>query len=117
MADTRNHAEDIAQRLMQQRAAFTAAGEVSVEERRARLQQVINLLVAYHEPLADAMGEDFGGRHPGYSIMNDILGTLGSLKHTRDHLEKWMQADKRPPFFPYDQLGAEAWVMYQPKGW
>jgi coniferyl-aldehyde dehydrogenase len=27
-----------------------------------------------------------------------------------------MAVDKRQPFMPYDQFGAEAWVQYQPKG-
>ncbi|MNZ74098.1 Coniferyl aldehyde dehydrogenase [compost metagenome] len=48
--------------------------------------------------------------------MNDVLGSLASLKHARDHLEEWMQPQERQPFAPYDQLGAKARVMYQPKG-
>lgn len=85
-------------------------------DRRARIQQVIDLLVEYKQPLVDAMGTDFGVRHPGYSIMNDILGSLASLKHTRDSLENWLGPESRPPGSPADQLGAKAWVRYQPKG-
>lgn len=48
--------------------------------------------------------------------MNDVLGALASLKYARDHLQDWMQDDPRALFAPYDQLGAKAWVMYQPKG-
>lgn len=112
----RSHVDDIARLRKRQQAAFTAAGEVPAEERVRRLQQVIDLLVDYHEPLVEAMGADFGGRHPGYSLMNDVLGSLGSLKYVRDHLASWMEPEARTPFAPYDQLGAEAWVMYQPKG-
>ncbi|GAA0680129.1 coniferyl aldehyde dehydrogenase [Marinobacterium maritimum] len=104
-----------------QQQAFNRAGAVSAETRKARIQQVIDLLVDHCDALADAMGTDFGegasgGRPRAFSIMNDILGSLGSLKHARDHLEQWMQADPRTPFAPYDQLGGQAEVLHQPKG-
>ena len=102
--------------LAAQKAAFTAAGAVDGATRRRRIQTAIDLLVKYHTPLVAALDEDFGGRHPGFSLMNDVLGSLASLKHARDHFEPWMAADKRQAFAPYDQLGAEAWVQYQPKG-
>lgn len=102
--------------LREQKAAFNAQGAVTAVARRARIQRVIDMLVAHHEALAEAMDADFGGRPQGFSLMNDVLGSLGSLKHARDHLEGWMQDEPRPVFSPYDQLGAEAWVMYQPKG-
>lgn len=102
--------------LREQKAAFSAQGAVTAVARRARIQRVIDMLVAHHEALAEAMDADFGGRPQGFSLMNDVLGSLGSLKHARDHLEGWMQDEPRPVFSPYDQLGAEAWVMYQPKG-
>ena len=102
--------------LQQQRQAFNAAGAVSAAERKRRIQTAIDLLVKYHKPLVEAMDADFGGRPKGYSLMNDVLGSLTSLKYARDHFEPWMASEPRTPFPPYDQLGAQAWVMYQPKG-
>lgn len=102
--------------LAAQRKAFDHEGMVDAATRKRRLQAVIDLLVAEQQTLVEAMDSDFGGRHPGYGLMNDILGALASLKHARDHVEGWMQRDPRPAFPPYDQLGAEAWVQYQPKG-
>ncbi|GAA0796151.1 coniferyl aldehyde dehydrogenase [Marinobacterium sediminicola] len=104
-----------------QQQAFNREGAVSAETRKARIQQVIDLLVDHCDALADAMGADFGegtsgGRPRAFSIMNDVLGSLGSLKHARDHLEEWMKADPRKPFVPYDQLGGQAEVLHQPKG-
>lgn len=109
-------AEGLSALLSEQKAAFIAAGGVSAVERRGRIQRVIDLLVQHHIALAEAMDADFGGRPQGFSLMNDVLGSLASLKHARDHLEAWMQDEPRQAFAPYDQLGAEAWVMYQPKG-
>ncbi|MEE1865014.1 aldehyde dehydrogenase family protein [Pseudomonas auratipiscis] len=108
--------DDLSALLLEQKAAFNAQGAVPAALRRARIQRVVDMLVAHHQALAEAMDADFGGRPQGFSLMNDVLGSLGSLKHARDHLESWMQDEPRPVFSPYDQLGAEAWVMYQPKG-
>lgn len=116
MSSAIKSAEELAALLAAQKAAFIAEGAVDAGERRRRIQQVIDLLVAWHKPLAKAMDEDFGHRPQGFSLMNDVLGSLASLKHARDHLEEWMQPQERQPFAPYDQLGAKARVMYQPKG-
>ncbi len=102
--------------LAQQQEAFLAEGPPSVEVRQARLQRVIDMLVACHEPLVAAIGADFGNRHPGYSTMNDVLGSLASLKFTRDSVAQWMEPDPRPAYAPWDQMGATAHVQHQPKG-
>ena len=102
--------------LAQQQSAFASAGSVSAETRRQRLQQVIDLLVDNHAALTTAIDQDFGGRPAGFSLMNDVLGSLASLKYARDHLQEWMQDEPREMFSPYDQLGARAWVMHHPKG-
>ncbi|MET4049538.1 coniferyl-aldehyde dehydrogenase [Rhodococcus sp. UYP5] len=91
-------------------------GQPSAELRRQRIQAVIDMLVAHHEDLVAAMDADFGGRPRGYSLMNDVLGSISSLKHSRDNLETWMAQQDRAVFSPYDQLGASAHVRYQPKG-
>lgn len=108
--------ESLSEPLQRQRAAHVAIDPATAEERRARIQSVINLVVDHHDELAEAMDADFGGRHHGYSLMNDVVGSLGALKHARDNLETWMSADRRPAFAPYDQMGARCEVQYQPKG-
>ena len=102
--------------LAAQKKAFVGAGHVSAELRRERIQRVIELLVRFQQPLVEAMDADFGGRPQGFSLMNDVLGSLASLKYARDHLEHWVADEPRQVFAPYDQLGAKAWVMHQPKG-
>ena len=108
--------EQIGRLLSEQRRAFDQEGPVSAETRKRRIQAVIDLLVDRHMALTEAMDADFGGRHQGFGLMNDVLGSLASLKHARDHLEGWMPNQPRQMIAPYDQLGASAWVQYQPKG-
>ena len=102
--------------LAAQQAAFRNEGPIPASVRKQRLQSVIDMLVRYADPLCDAMGEDFGGRPGVFSLLNDVLGSLASLKHARDHLEPWMADDPRPSIAPFDAFGATAWVRYQPKG-
>ncbi len=99
-----------------QQAAFRAEGAVSAATRKDRLQRVIDMLIKHNDALCAAMGEDFGGRSAVFSMMNDVLGSIGSLKHARDHLESWMVDQPRPSVAPFDAFGATAWVKYQPKG-
>ncbi len=102
--------------LAAQQAAFRAEGPVSAATRQARLQRVIDMLVKHNDALCEAMGEDFGGRAAVYSMMNDVAGSLGSLKHARDHLTEWLPDQPRASISPFDNFGATAWVKYQPKG-
>ncbi|MBM7459368.1 aldehyde dehydrogenase family protein [Rhodococcus coprophilus] len=101
--------------LAGQLAEFRTRRTSSADERRARIQRVIDMLARCDE-LVEAIDADFGGRHPGYSTVNDVLGSLTALKYSRDHIDEWMQPEQRSVFSPYDQLGATAAVHYQPKG-
>jgi len=111
-----NPSPGIRQLLDLQKQAFIAQGPVSAELRVQRLQQVIDMLVECKDALCEAMGEDFGGRPAVFSLANDILGSLSSLKHARDHFRDWMGDSERPSVKPFDMFGASAWVRYQPKG-
>jgi len=110
------HEDILRSHLDPKQRAFRAEGVVSAEVRKQRLQSVIDMLVQHSEALCEAMGADFGGRPAVFSLANDIVGSLGSLKHARDHLEAWMADDPRPSVVPFDAFGATAWVRYQPKG-
>ena len=102
--------------LAAQQAAFRAEGPLSAATRQARLQRAIDMLVQHNDALCAAMGEDFGGRPAVFSMMNDVAGSLGSLKHARDHLAQWLPDQPRPSVAPFDNFGATAWIWYQPKG-
>jgi coniferyl-aldehyde dehydrogenase len=102
--------------LQRQKQAHTQQMTVSAVQRRERIQNVINLVCENHQELVEAIETDFGGRSQGFSIMNDVLGSLSCLKYTRDNLAPWLESDNRNVFSPYDQLGSTARVEYQPKG-
>ena len=108
--------DSIAILLQHQQQEHTKKMTISASQRRDRIQAVINLVVKHHQELVEAIETDFGGRSQGFSIMNDILGSLACLKYTRDNLTPWLESDNRDVFSPYDQLGSTARVEYQPKG-
>jgi len=111
-----NNSNTMAALLERQQLAQTQNMTVSAAQRRERIGQIINLVVAHHQEFVEAIEADFGGRSQGFSIMNDVLGSLASLKYTRDNLEPWLESQTRDVFSPYDQLGSTARVEYQPKG-
>lgn len=110
------HSFSIRQVLEVQQRDFAGEGAASADVRAARLQQVIDMLVESQQELCAAMGEDFGGRPAVFSLANDVLGSLSSLKHARDNFRQWMPDSPRPSVKPFDMYGASAWVKYQPKG-
>ena len=81
--------EQLAQLLGRHRKALSEQGTADIETRKRRIQTAIDLLVDYHQQLCDAADADFGGRHEGFTLMNDIGSSIGSLKYAREDLEAW----------------------------
>lgn len=102
--------------LAAQKAAHLRAGAPSAALRKDRLQRAINLLADHSVEMADAMNADFGNRSKDMSLLTDVAGSIGPLKHAQANLDKWMRAEKRKVEAPLGLLGAKAEVRFQPKG-
>tara|TARA_R110002110_G_scaffold3754_1_gene19483 strand:+ start:2897 stop:4345 length:1449 start_codon:yes stop_codon:yes gene_type:complete len=102
--------------LDNQRKAFTAEGLVALATRIDRIDRCIALLVDNQDDICAAVNTDFGCRSRYVTLMTDVMNSVGSLKHVKKHLKKWMKPEKRTPFMPMNFLGARAHVYYQPKG-
>ena len=98
------------------RTDFTAAMPEPLSVRRDRLTRAIRLLLDNRQALSDAMSADFGHRSRHQSLMTDIAGSIGALKHARAHLDKWARPERRSPRFPLGLLGGRAEVRFVPKG-
>ena len=88
----------------------------TVEQRQNRIQQVIDMLVDEQDALTQAISADYQGRCQAFSVMTDVVGSLASLKYTRDNLHKWIEPENCEVIPPYDQMGAQAYTVSQPKG-
>ncbi|MFD1788789.1 coniferyl aldehyde dehydrogenase [Sphingomonas floccifaciens] len=107
---------ELNQFLDRQRAAFMAELPVTAAVRKDRLKRAIAMVADSAAAWCDALSEDFGHRSREQSMITDIGGSIGPLKHALKHVDRWMAREKRAVRFPLGLLGARAWVDYQPKG-
>jgi coniferyl-aldehyde dehydrogenase len=108
---------DMQATLERQKAAHLRDGEASAELRIERIDRCIRLLRENRTAIEDAVNADFGSRSREATAFTDIAGSIGPLKHARDHLRTWMKTEKRrttPAILGL--FGAKAEVRYQPKG-
>ncbi len=102
--------------LDRQKAAQLKEGAPSVERRIDWIDRAIALLVDNQKEIAEAMAADFGHRSIEQSLLTDIMGSIGPLKHAKKHVREWAKAEKRKVLFPLGLFGAKARIEYQPKG-
>ncbi len=102
--------------LARQKQAHIAHGPLSAEQRIEWLDRAIGLLVDHKDEITDCLRRDFGHRSVDASMLTDVSGSIGPLKHAKDNVRKWMRVEKRKPMFPLGLFGAKAEVHYQPKG-
>lgn len=103
--------------LARQKAAHLRDGEPAAQTRIDRIDRAIALLVDNRRAIEDAINADFGSRSPEATAFTDISGSLGPLKHAREHLARWMRPERRKPSPAILGLfGAKAEIRFQPKG-
>jgi coniferyl-aldehyde dehydrogenase len=115
-ADTASASAAIREILDRQKAAHIKEGAPSIERRIDWIDRSIALLVDNQKEIADAMAADFGHRSIEQSLLTDVMGTLGPLKHAKKHVREWAKPEKRKVMFPLGLFGAKARIDYQPKG-
>ena len=102
--------------LKAQRESYLQEGFVSAETRIDRLNRAIDVLVRHADRISEAINKDFVCRPDQINLMTDVAASIGSMKHCRKHLKKWMKDEKRPSTFPLGLLGGRSHIQYQPKG-
>ena len=103
--------------LQAQRQAHIKDGPPSAEKRIEWIDRAIDLLVGHKDAIAEALREDFGHRSVEATLLTDVAGSIGPLKHAKAHLKTWMKREKRgvtPALLGL--FGARAYIEYQPKG-
>jgi coniferyl-aldehyde dehydrogenase len=115
-ADSATISASIRAILDKQKAAHIAEGPASAERRIDWIDRAIAILVDNQKEIVEALASDFGHRSHEQSLLTDVMGSLGPLKHAKKHLRQWMKPEKRKVQFPLGLLGAKARVEYQPLG-
>jgi coniferyl-aldehyde dehydrogenase len=97
-----------------QRGAYSQDPYPTADERRRRLDRVIQAILARQDEIAAAMDRDFGGRSRTEIRYSEIFVSLQSLRHAKRHVGEWMKRRTVPVDLPLQM--AKAWVMPQPVG-
>ena len=98
-----------------QRAAFLRDTYPTVEDRRARLEALIGMVVGNRDRIHEALREDFAVHPDALSDMAEVLTVMGRAAFAHQHLEEWMAPDPRETD-PNLHGSARAAISYQPKG-
>jgi coniferyl-aldehyde dehydrogenase len=102
--------------LDRQKAAHIKDGPPSAERRIDWMDRAIALVVDNQKEIAEALASDFGHRSHEATLLTDVMGSIGPLKHAKKHVRQWMKPEKRKPQFPLNLLGAKARIEFQPLG-
>ena len=97
--------------LKAQRESYLREGYVSAETRIDRLNRAIDVLVRHADRISEAINKDFVCRPEQINLMTDVAASIGSMKHCRKHLKKWMKNEKRPSTFPLGLLGGRSHIQ------
>ncbi|MGH7806443.1 MAG: aldehyde dehydrogenase family protein, partial [Candidatus Binatia bacterium] len=106
---------DLRALLEAQRKAVLAEGPPPAEVRIRRIDRLLDALLRNADGFVETLREDFGHRSPAWSMVADVFGIVPSLKHSRDHVRKWMRPERRSAG-PFGWMGGRAWIEWQPLG-
>jgi coniferyl-aldehyde dehydrogenase len=86
----------------------------ALEERLERLRALRAAVLAFKEPLAQAIAQDFSARSRDETLIAEILTTVAGIDHTTQHLRLWMRPQRRKVSMLF--APARNTVMLQPLG-
>ena len=95
-----DHAESIAadeltEVFARQRAAFERSPAPSLDQRRATLLKLEQLIEQNRQILAEAANADFGTRSGFETEMSEVVGTISIIRFMRRRLRSWMAPRRR----------------------
>ena len=90
-----------------------AVARTTVQERKAKLQKLLDAMSTYKPEIREALMKDFR-KNPSEVDLTEIYPVTGELKHAMSHLKSWMR-DKYVST-PIALLGSQSHIKYEPKG-
>jgi len=100
--------------LARQRSAFLRDGTPTLHQRKERLARLRAAVLAYRNPLEEAVSADFGHRSRHETAVMELVGVIQSMDYLSKHLRRFMKPERRHVAFTY--RGGTAYVEHQPKG-
>ncbi|XBQ16804.1 MAG: coniferyl aldehyde dehydrogenase [Oceanicaulis sp.] len=97
-----------------QKRAFEAERHRPIDQRKADLKKIEEMVKARQDDFARAIDADFGRRSHAETAIAEAGFTIATAKHARQHLTRWT-APKRKPV-PMTMAPGTAYVRREPKG-
>jgi coniferyl-aldehyde dehydrogenase len=97
-----------------QRAAFVRAEAPSLEERRADLKKLGDVIHRSAGRLAEVITADFGNRSRRETELAEVVPAQAAIRHALRHLSGWMKPKRVSVGF--ELMPAAARILYQPVG-
>ncbi len=85
----------------------------TARERITKLDRLHQAILKYRVEIQEALYKDFK-KHPSEVDIAEIYKITSDVKHTRDHLSRWMRPKKVST--PMAQLGTSSYIHFEPKG-
>ncbi len=97
-----------------QKEAFEAERHRPIDQRKADLKKIEDMVKARAEDFAKAIDADFSRRSHSETAVAETGFTIATAKHTRQHLTQWATAKRKP--VPMTLTPGKAYVRREPKG-
>lgn len=97
-----------------QKKAFAADRHRSIDERKADIAKVGDLVKHHAKDIMDAIAADYGARSCAETQIAEIGFTISAAKHARSHVGKWAKPKSAP--VPLTLAPGKAYVRREPKG-
>lgn len=113
MTDTSNSELDAI--FEKQKQAFASDRYPSLEARLERLRALDNMMIAFREPMREALTADFDSHHPLVTDLFESGAIIARGRYIQTQLEEWMKPEIRE-LNPMVHGSSTARVIRQPKG-
>jgi coniferyl-aldehyde dehydrogenase len=100
--------------LKEQRAAFDAERHRTLEERRADLKKLEEMVKRRERDFIEAISADYGRRSAAETAIAEVGFMIADAKHARKNLPRWMSVRKKA--VPMTLQPGNAYVRREPKG-
>ena len=107
---------DLQRRFALQRQAFADDRYPDIDSRLNRISRIVDFLVEQQEVIVAATVEDWVHKPAAFIKAVEILPVINHAKMVSKRLKKWMRDEVRKADFPFNLLGAKAYITYQPLG-
>jgi coniferyl-aldehyde dehydrogenase len=99
-----------------QREAYCRQRNPDLAVRLDRISRIVDFVVEQQDAIVEATLSDWIHKPAAFVKAVEILPIINHAKAIRKNLKKWMRDEVRKADFPFNLVGAKAYIHYQPVG-